>query len=61
MFRQFQSGVAFKSAAYKKRVYINPFGIDLGKKNKIVNLSSGAPVDNIVAEIFLDVSDNGNI
>ena len=40
--------------------YINPFGTDLDKP-KLVNLSSGAPVDDAVAEILLDVFDNGNI
>ena len=58
-FCQFQSGVTFKSVAYKKRVYTNLFGIDLAKK--LVNLSSGAPVDDTAAEIVLDVSDDGNI
>ena len=40
--------------------YINPFGMDLDKA-KLVNLSSGAPVDDAVAEILLHVYDNGNI
>ena len=37
--------------------YINPFGMDLDKA-KLVNLSSGATVDKIVAEILLHVCDN---
>ena len=49
--------------------YINPFGMDLDKV-KLVNLSSGAPVDDAdddapvddsVAEILVNVYDNGNI
>ena len=38
--------------------YINPFGLDLDKA-KLLNLSSGAPVDNTVAVILLHVYDNG--
>ena len=40
--------------------YINPFGMDLDKV-KLVNLISGAPVDDTVAEILLHVYDNENI
>ena len=39
---------------------INPFAMDLDKA-KLVNLSSGAPVDDAVVEILLHVYDNGNI
>ena len=40
--------------------YINQFGTDLDKA-KLVNLRSGAPVDDVVTEILLHVYDNGNI
>ena len=40
--------------------YINQFGTDLDK-TKLVNLRSGAPVDDVVTEILLHVYDNGNI
>ena len=40
--------------------YINPFGTDLDKE-KLVNLRSGAPVDDVVTEILLHVFDNGKI
>ena len=40
--------------------YINPFRMDLGKA-KLLNLSSGTPVDDAVAEILLHVYNNGNI
>ena len=40
--------------------YINPFRMDLDKA-KLLNLSSGTPVDDAVAEILLHVYDNGNI
>ena len=40
--------------------HINPFGMDLDKP-KLINFSSGGPVDDAVAEILLDVFDNGNI
>ena len=40
--------------------HINPFGMDLDKP-KLVNFRSGGPVDDAVAEILLDVFDNGNI
>ena len=40
--------------------YINPFSMDLDKE-KLLNVSSGAPVDDAVAEILMHVYDNGNI
>ena len=40
--------------------HINPFGMDLDKP-KLINFSSGGPVDDAAAEILLDVFDNGNI
>ena len=40
--------------------YINPFRMDLDKE-KLLNLSSGTPVDDAVAEILLHVYNNGNI
>ena len=40
--------------------YINPFGTDLDKE-KLVNLRSGAPLDDVVTEILLHVYDNGKI
>ena len=40
--------------------HINPFGMDLDKP-KLINFRSGGPVDDAVAEILLDVFDNGNI
>ena len=40
--------------------YINPFGTDFDK-TKLVYLSSGAPLDDAVAETLLHVYDDGNI
>ena len=40
--------------------YINPFGMYLDKA-KLVNLNSGAPVDDAVVKVLLHVYDNGNI
>ena len=39
--------------------YINPFDMDLDKE-KLFNLTSGAPVNNAAAVILLHVYDNGN-